>query len=116
MLTLKIPNLHISYKCIDTLLYGHNCNSYYVEISMFDYPEKILYSHLLYLLILKSEQCYVKQENLEYVVEDILTNLHELSKKYNIKNIILQELTNEVFYYEITTEYQTFQICCNIIL
>lgn len=115
MLTLKISNLHISYKCIDTLLYGHTCNSYYVEITINDYPDKIFQSNLLYLLILKAEKCHVEHENLEYIVENILINLHEFSKNYKVKNLILQELTNEVFCYQITTQFETFRLCCNII-
>lgn len=114
MLTLKIPNLHISYKCIDTLLYGHGCNSYYVDITMNDYPDKILKSNLLYLLILKAEKCHIKQENLECVVEHILNNLDEFSHNYTIDKLILQELTNEVFCYEITTKYKTFRLCCKL--
>lgn len=114
MLILKIPNLHISYKCIDTLLYGHACNSYYLDITMNCYPDKILKSNLLYLLILKAEKCNIKQEILENIVEDILNNLHEFSKNYIIENLILQELTNEVFCYQIKTQYKTFRLCCNI--
>lgn len=113
MIILKIPNLHISYKCIDTLLYGHCCNSYYVEITLFDYSDKVLKSNLLYLLILKSQKCVIKEQKLEYIVQDILNNLQEFSKNYNIEKLILQELTSEVFCYQIMTKYKTFRLCCN---